>query len=592
MLIAETNKLLDFNTSKFLCVTRPRRFGKSMAMHMLNAYYSKGANARELFAYRNISEYVVVEAEFAGQRLNEIAHKDEREQVQAKLLEQFKQQVKSSYHDQINIKIHDFSTYLNKYDVICVDFNDVHDHYKDYATKHKDLNIVQYLNNSIVEELKELYGNSVELSSYSELSIVLSAIYQKLKKTFIILIDEWDLIFRDQPYVQDHKLRDEYVDFLRSLFKSAGTMKAISLAYLTGILPIRQYNSESSLNNFTEYSMLDPKNLASYFGFTKSEMERLCIENKIDFEQMSAWYDGYTLNGMHIYNPYSVVQSISSNLFKSYWTKTSASNLAFDYILGKYKLCNEKGIDLTDQLENIWISLLVGEELPTDLDLFYKESSTTQLISSIDQLYGLLINLGYLTYQRSNESLMNCLVKIPNYEVSLAFKYELLNNRTALIQNNDRPIVQLNEKSQALLHAIIEEQDALKVAQIVQDFHNNSVENIAILEYNHESALRFTIQTLMFFATANAYFVEKEIASGLGFADLIYMPKREYLLEKSPIIIELKMNSSALSAVSQIKEKNYKQRIRLQSNKPIYYVGIGYDAKTKLHECRIEIDNS
>lgn len=278
LLIAETNKLLDFNTSKFLCVTRPRRFGKSMAMHMLNAYYSKGANARELFAYRNISEYVVVEAEFAGQRLNEIAHKDEREQVQAKLLEQFKQQVKSSYHDQINIKIHDFSTYLNKYDVICVDFNDVHDHYKDYATKHKDLNIVQYLNNSIVEELKELYGNSVELSSYSELSIVLSAIYQKLKKTFIILIDEWDLIFRDQPYVQDHKLRDEYVDFLRSLFKSAGTMKAISLAYLTGILPIRQYNSESSLNNFTEYSMLDPKNLASYFGFTKSEMERLCIE--------------------------------------------------------------------------------------------------------------------------------------------------------------------------------------------------------------------------------------------------------------------------------------------------------------------------
>ena len=204
-LIEKTNAVLR-TKQKFICISRPRRFGKSMAADMLAAYYERGEDAEELFA-----NFAIGKAE-------------------------------------------SFQKHLNQYDVLKINMQEFLS-----ATQNID-EMLQMLKKYLIFDLKESYGQ-VRFRDEENLVQVMKDIYTATKHAFVILIDEWDCLFRE--YKEDKEAQRKYLDFLRAWLKDKAY---VALAYMTGILPIKKYGSHSALNMFTEYSMTDPGNMAEYFG--------------------------------------------------------------------------------------------------------------------------------------------------------------------------------------------------------------------------------------------------------------------------------------------------------------------------------------
>ncbi|EOS49653.1 hypothetical protein C809_01369, partial [Lachnospiraceae bacterium MD335] len=241
-LIEHTNELLN-TEQKYVCVSRPRRFGKSMALKMLAAYYSRGCDSRELF-----TGYKIEEAE--------------------------------SFHE-----------HLNKYDVIFLNM-------QQFLIETRGQDVIEYLEQEVLEELLENYGNLL-IKPALGLAAMLRKIYSKTKKKFIFLIDEWDCVMRERQ--ESEEMQKQYLDFLRNLLKD---QPYVALAYMTGILPVKKYGVHSALNMFWEYSMTDQFDFEEYTGFTEAEVNKLCVRHNVDFMQVSDWYDGYRLRTFrHIYNP-------------------------------------------------------------------------------------------------------------------------------------------------------------------------------------------------------------------------------------------------------------------------------------------------
>ena len=270
-LIKYTNKCLN-TEQKYICVSRPRRFGKSMALNMLAAYYSCGCASEELF-------------------------------------EDFK------------IKRHQsFGEYLNKYDVIFLNM-------QHFLLRTKKQEVTEYLEQVVINEIYEEYGDLFSKQETS-LAYVLERIYAKTKKKFIFLIDEWDCVMRERQELEE--MQRQYLDFLCSLLKD---QPYVALAYMTGILPIKKYGVHSALNMFWEYSMINQKALEEYTGFTESEVKELCVQYDMDFIETRSWYDGYTFKKFkHIYNPKSVVEAMSCQDFSNYWTSTEVYDALKSYI--------------------------------------------------------------------------------------------------------------------------------------------------------------------------------------------------------------------------------------------------------------------
>ena len=258
--------LLKFTNSvlcgehKNICVSRPRRFGKSMAANMLAAYYSRGCESKELFDELKIAE------------------------------EQ------------------DYREHLNKYNVIHINMID----FLSRAASVDDL--IDYLQRRLLWDIKKEYLD-VDCFDWNDLVDVLETVYSEKKLPFVIIIDEWDCIFRKYPdNVEEQK---KYLDFLRFFIKGKSY---VALAYMTGILPIKKYGEHSALNMFDEYSMTNQRELAEFTGFTEEEVKELCVQYDMPYEKMKQWYDGYELKGIQIYNPRSVVMSLLGHDFDSYWT--------------------------------------------------------------------------------------------------------------------------------------------------------------------------------------------------------------------------------------------------------------------------------
>lgn len=260
-LIAHTNKYLN-TEQQYICVSRPRRFGKSMALKMLAAYYSCGCDSRELFTGRRIE------------------------------------------------KDPSFQEHLNQYDVILLNI-------QQFLIEAKKCGIIEYLEQEVLDELREEYGEFLKKKDMG-LAAALRRIYAKTKKKFIFLIDEWDCVMRERK--ESEELQKQYLDFLRNLLKD---QPYVALAYMTGILPVKKYGEHSALNMFNEYSMTDPYVFEEYTGFTQAEVEELCMRFDMDFAQTGSWYDGYMFSGFqHIYNPKSVVEAMLRHRFSNYWTST------------------------------------------------------------------------------------------------------------------------------------------------------------------------------------------------------------------------------------------------------------------------------
>ena len=495
--------------SRYSCVTRCRRFGKSMAAKMLCAYYDKSCDSRELF--RGLKA----------------------------------EQDKS------------FETYLNKYNVLYLDVTSF------TARPEVRKNIVRVIQEEIINELKEAFPD-VKYKNNSDLMDVLSSIHQATGEKFFFIIDEWDAICREFPERQKMKgdpdtvtptILDEYVMLLRRLFKTQDSDEVFAGAYLTGILPIKKYNTESALNNFREYSMITPGRLASSLGFTHDEVVALCQKYDMNITDMESWYDGYRIGSeSHIYNPYSVMRAIENDWYQSYWASTGAYDSVKTYIQMNF-----------DGLKDDIIRMLSGESIPVITTKFQNDIN---VINSRNDVLTVLIHLGYLAYNRDTN---RCY--IPNKEVA-----DEMNN--AVQSTEWSQLAKTLENSQRLLDATIACNENA-VAQAIDIAHD---ENTSILSYNDENSLACVI-TIAYIWARNEYVIHREYATGKGYADLVMIPRRN--VSKPALVIELKFNNTADTAIDQIKRKQYPAKIAEYTG-DILLVGINYDKEAKKHTCKIE----
>lgn len=260
------NRLLDKDDDeKFLCCSRPRRFGKSLTAHMLVAYFSKGADSGSLFEPLKC----VKDEVFLGN--------------------------------------------LNRYDTI---FMDIQAEF--VKAKDQDTNPNKMLQEKVVRELMEAYPDLVEVSD--NLPEALAVIHAETGSEFVIIFDEWDYPIRE--LAENSRERLDYIEFLRMMFKNAEAQDYVRLAYLTGILPMVRAKGQSAVNNFDEYTMTDARDMGGDIGFVEAEVRELCERYGVSVEEMKRWYDGYNLGGVEVYNPLSVVRAVESGKFRQYWTET------------------------------------------------------------------------------------------------------------------------------------------------------------------------------------------------------------------------------------------------------------------------------
>ena len=273
----------------------------------------------------------------------------------------------------------------------------------------------------------------------------------------------------------------------------------------------------------------------------------------MSFEETKRWYDGYTLKGISIYNPRSVVMSMTGHDYDNYWTSTETYTALQDYI----------GMNF-DGLRDTIVRLISGERQKIDTTTFNNDMVTFHIQ---DDVLTLLVHLGYLTYEFDTKE-----VSIPNYEISEQFV------STIRIMNWSE-VVQAVSTSRELLEATLR-CDEEKVAELIQKSHS---ENTSILKYNDENSLSCVI-SLAYYYAKERYEIIRELPSGDGFADLVFIPRKN--CTSPAVIIELKQGKSAVSAIQQIKEKNYVSGLKGYTG-DVLLVGISYDEKKK-HSCIIE----
>jgi hypothetical protein len=499
-LIAFTNSSLKTDR-KYICVSRPRRFGKSIAAKMLCAYYSKGCQSDEIFDNLEISKKEKYKAE------------------------------------------------LNKNNVIFIDVQWVRNALK---LRKENENIVSYLNVEVIKELKLVYPTIVKEDDVS-LPEVLARINIETGEQFIIVIDEWDCLFRTEK--ENITLQEEYVDFLSAMFKGVIADSFIKLAYLTGILPIKKYGTQSALNNFHEYTMIKPLKLAPYVGFTEDEVKRLCEKYNMDFAECKLWYDGYSFSKVKsVYSPNSVILAMDNEEYGSYWTKTETYESLRFYIDSNY-----------DNVKDDIITMLSGGTVKIDPETFQNDLVT---ITCKDDVFTLLVHLGYLAYDNFESS-----VYIPNKEVRLEFLRATRNSSRS-------ELVKVIKDSDALLAATLQmEEDT--VANAIEKVHNHFVTPNF---YNNEQSLRSVILNA-YLSRVDDYVDFQELPSGKGYADILFYPRKGS--PKPALLIELKWNKSSDGAINQIHEKQYANAIENFGGE-ILLVGINYDNNTKKHTCIIE----
>lgn len=498
-IIKFTNSVLSTQQA-FICNSRPRRFGKSITANMLTAYYSKGCDSVKLFA---------------GLKIEKDA---------------------------------DFNKYLNKFDVIHFDVQWCS------GQAGGPIKAVSFISQNILQELREIYG-SVIPQEVDKVANALSYINAATGNRFVIIIDEWDVLIRDEA--KNKAVQDEYIDFLRDLFKGTEPSKYIALAYLTGILPIKKYKTQSALNNFLEYTMLNSGMLAPFIGFTDSEVQLLCKQYAKDFSEVRRWYDGYLLDKCHVYNPCAVINLIFQGSFQSYWTQTGTYESIEPFI----------NMDF-DGLRSSIIDMLAGDTVEV-IPYFFQNDTVS--FRDKDDVLTLLIHLGYLGYDQMRRRAF-----IPNEEIRFEFAMATKLNKWS-------ELINFEKESHALLDAVLDE-DEEAVADILETIHNQYT---SIIQYNDENSLS-SVLAIAFLGAMEYYFKPiRELPTGRGFADFVYIPKPQYAQDYPALLVELKWNKNASTALAQIKDKKYPESL-LDFTKNIILVGINYDKKTKEHTCRIE----
>ena len=273
MILSFLNKKID-SPDSYICSSRPRRFGKTMAANMIAAYYSKGCDSHEIFSDLKISTTP------------------------------------------------SFENHINKYNVIALDMNVI------FRSKLKGCTTSESVDYFVIPELRKAFPN-VNIPQVADLSFAIQSIYNETGEKFVIVIDEYDVLVREHADEED---LNAYIDMLIKLFKNSYLSPAIALAYITGILPIIRDSFQSKLNNFKEVTMLDARELAPYIGFTREETKLLANNANMDMAELERWYDGYCVDGVELYSPKSVIEAIERKKCGSYWTQTGSYEAVSNYI--------------------------------------------------------------------------------------------------------------------------------------------------------------------------------------------------------------------------------------------------------------------
>ena len=492
-------KISEFlNTEqRFICVSRPRRFGKSIVGKMMVAYFSKGCDSREMFS---------------------------------------------------NLKIANdpcFEENLNKFNVISIDLGAFYN-----ATENRN-DVLKNLRKDLLEDFRNEFSD-IEFSDEDSVAKMIQRVNTKTKEKFIIIIDEYDTLIRER--VSD-SLLEQYRSFLNSLFKNNELSPAVALAYITGILPMISDKVQSKLNNFNiQSTMLMPWGFEEYFGFTKEETEALCKEYGMSFADCESWYDGYKIGNISIYNPNSVVIAMMAHEYDNYWQKTGSYEVVSDYIRLDF-----------DGTRRAVADMLAGNEVKVNVKNFKNLLSE---IKTKDDVLTYLVHLGYVNYNKATD-----LCRIPNKEIRQEWESAIEDSE------NFGKIVKMIGESEKLLK-LTQAGDSEKVALSLDNAHQTVADP---LDYNDESSLKTAI-ILAYYTASSKYTIVKELPTGTGFADIGFIP----LDKKDPaMVVELKYDRDAESAIKQIKEKNYPKVFENYLDN-LLLVGVNYDKNTKVHECIIE----
>lgn len=494
-LIAHTNAKLN-TEQKYICVSRPRRFGKSMALKMLAAYYSRGCDSAGLFNGFEIE------------------------------------------------KDASFGEHLNRYDVIFLNM-------QQFLIRTKGQGVTEYLEKAVIEELRVSYGAFFPEQVIC-LAEALEKIYVETDRQFIFLIDEWDCVMRERQESED--LQKQYLDFLRNLLKD---QPYVALAYMTGILPVKKYGVHSALNMFWEYSMTDQFDFEKYTGFTEEEVKELCERYQMDFAETGNWYDGYRFRRIHhIYNPRSVVAAMQNHALSNYWTMTETFEALKIYM----------DMDF-DGLKSDIVRMLGGEQVKVNTLSFRNDMRN---LASRDDVFTLLVHLGYLGYDAETEKAF-----IPNREILREFE-------NAMSVSGWPEVMRVLKVSEELMEDTI----AGREERVAEELDRAHTEVASILTYNDENSLGCAIG-LAYYSARKDYRIIRELPTGKGFADMVFLPLPH--TDKPAIVVELKYDKTAKSAIQQIKDRRYTQALDGYIGE-IVLVGINYDKgnRDKPHSCIIE----
>lgn len=497
--------------SNYLCITRPRRFGKTVMANMIASFFSKGRNSDDIFQALQV-------------------HKDK-----------------------------DYQKHINKYTVIHIMFNDL---------PRKCTSYEQYINRieeTLIKDLKKEYPDVPIDAQIAVWDILLEIYAENPDENIIFVLDEWDFIFHQKFVTEEDKTA--YLLFLRNLLKDR---PYISLVYMTGILPIAKYSSGSELNMFAEFTMTNEQRFSEHFGFTDDEVNLLFsrymnsnISPKlVTREDLSIWYDGYhTRTGTRLYNPRSIVLSLSNNNTGNYWTSSGPYDEIFYYI--------ENNIaDVRDDL-----ALMVsGIAVPAKIQEY---AATSMNLQTRDEIFSAMVVYGFLTYENGK-------VTIPNKELMDKFS-DMLQKESSLGY-----VYQLARESNRMLKATISG-DTETMSRILELAHDTEV---PLLNYNSETELTAVVN-LVYLAARDNYRVEREDKSGVGYVDFIFYPVKDKSADC--IILELKVDHTPDEAIQQIKDKKYALRFKGKLGENPKYtgrilaVGISYDKQQKKHSCKVEI---
>lgn len=517
-MVQYTNSVVN-TKQKYLSISRPRRFGKSYAADMLAAYYGS-PECRELFSKCKLSE-----------------------------------------HD-------GWDKYLGQFDVIRLVMTD-------FIREGADVNAaLKKMSKRILIDLEDKYP---EVSNDpDDLIYSMERYYKKKGRSFVIIIDEWDSVFRECR--EDDKGQKRYLDFLRDWLKDKDY---VALAYMTGVLPIKKYGKHSALNMFDEYSIITPMQLAPYTGFTEEEVRELCREYGRDLDRIREWYDGYDVSDVippdpehevqketgkeipatrySIYSPLSVVKAVSTGYIQNYWNKTETYEALAEYIRMNM-----------DGLKDAVALMMDGGAVKADLSTYQNDMTT---FTCRDDILALLIHLGYLKYNLETRE-----VRIPNKEILDEFK--------ASTKSEEWVDVFRSFKTSLKLLDAIWAGDEETTAELMEEAHDRSANKT----YNDEAALSYGIQYALY-AAQKYYTTIQELDSGKGFADIVYLPSPKYP-DKPALLVELKYNKDVKTAADQVRARNYPQVLEHYKNN-LLIVSVNYNKETKgegfkKHSCRIE----